>query len=373
MAKITVITLQNIRNYGSALQALATQKIFEQLGLEVDFINYLRENACSNKNKIITWCQGMSPLKKIFYACALYPSFLLMDKRFKKFLRTYLNIQKQSYSTENDFKKFPITSDIYCTGSDQTWNSGWNGGVLPPLFLSFVPNNIPKIAYSACFGKSKLDEWEKEETKQLLKRYQAISVRENSGVDIINDLGISGAVHVLDPTLQLNRDFWKQYAGKRKIKVPYLLIYQLNTNPQFDKYAKEFAKRKGLKLVRFCTRIDQCIKCGKSLIVPEVLDFVSLIYYADLVITDSFHATAFSINVNTQFISIYPANFGSRLESILKLTKLEDRHLSSYTDFSYVTAPQMNFSYANDILERERKKGFDFLQKALNSCSISIK
>ena len=66
MAKITVITLQNIRNYGSALQALATQKIFEQLGLEVDFINYLRENACSNKNKIITWCQGMSPLKKIY-------------------------------------------------------------------------------------------------------------------------------------------------------------------------------------------------------------------------------------------------------------------------------------------------------------------
>ena len=178
---------------------------------------------------------------------------------------------------------------------------------------------------------------------------------------------------MLDPTLQLNRDFWKQYAGKRKIKVPYLLIYQLNTNPQFDKYAKEFAKRKGLKLVRFCTRIDQCIKCGKSLIVPEVLDFVSLIYYADLVITDSFHATAFSINVNTQFISIYPANFGSRLESILKLTKLEDRHLSSYTDFSYVTAPQMNFSYANDILERERKKGLDFLQKAKNSNSISIK
>lgn len=347
MAKITVITLQNIRNYGSALQALATQKIFEQLGLEVDFINYLRENTCSNKKKIETWCQGMSPLKKFFYTCALYPSFLLMDKKFNNFLRNYLNVQKQSYSTEDDFKKFPITSDIYCTGSDQTWNSGWNGGVLTPLFLSFVPNHIPKIAYSASFGKSKLDKWEKEETKKLLKRYQAISVRESSGVDIIKDLGISEVSHVLDPTLQLKRDFWKQYAGKRKIKTPYLLIYQLNTNSQFDKYAKEFAKRKGLKLVRFCTRIDQCIKCGKSLIIPEVLDFVSLIYHADLVITDSFHATAFSINVNTQFISIYPNSFGSRLESILKLTKLENRHLKSYTDFSYITTPKIDFTYAN--------------------------
>ncbi|WP_444347353.1 polysaccharide pyruvyl transferase family protein [Phocaeicola coprocola] len=365
MKTITIITLQNIRNYGSALQALATQKIFEQLGLQVDFINYLRENACSNKNKIKTWCQGMPLLKKLFYSCALYPSFLLMDKKFNRFLQDHLHEQKQTYSTEEDFKKFPITSDIYCTGSDQTWNSGWNGGVLPSLFLSFVPDNIPKIAYSASFGKSKLDEWEKEETKKLLQRYQAISVRESSGVDIINNLGISGAVHVLDPTLQLNKDFWKQYAGKRNIRVPYLLIYQLNTNSQFDKYAKEMAKRKGLKLVRFCTRIDQCIKCGKSLIIPEVLDFVSLIYHADLVITDSFHATAFSINVNTPFISIYPDSFGGRLESILKLTKLENRHLKSYTDFSYVTTSKMDFTYANEVLEKEREKGYKFLKQAL--------
>lgn len=366
MRTITVITLQNIRNYGSVLQAFATQKLLEQLGFKVDFINFLRENVCSNTNKIKNWCQDMPTMKKIIYACILYPSFLLMNRKFNKFIQHYLNVQKQSYSTEKDFKKFPITSDIYCTGSDQTWNSAWNGGVLPPLFLDFVPDNIPKIAYSASFGKSKLDEWEKEKTKQLLKRYQAISVRESSGVDIINDLGISGTVHVLDPTLQLDRDFWKQYVGRRKIKNPYLLIYQLNTNLQFDRYAKEFARQKGLKLVRFCTRIDQCIKCGKSLIVPEVLDFVSLIYYADIVITDSFHATAFSINVNTQFISIYPTNFGNRIESILKLTKLENRHLNSYTDFSYVTDAKIDFAYANKILEREREKGYEFLKKALN-------
>lgn len=86
---------------------------------------------------------------------------------------------------------------------------------------------------------------------------------------------------------------------------------------------------------------------------------------ADLVITDSFHATAFSINVNTPFISIYPDSFGGRLESILKLTKLENRHLKSYTDFSYVTTSKMDFTYANEVLEKEREKGYKFLKQAL--------
>lgn len=114
----------------------------------------------------------------------------------------------------------------------------------------------------------------------------------------------------------------------------YVLIYQLNTNKSFDRFAKEFAHRKGLRLVRFCTRIDQILKNGKSLVVPEVQDFVRYIFHADYVITDSFHATAFSINVNTQFISIYPNDYSSRLGSILKLVGLEDRHLLSYDDFS---------------------------------------
>ena len=190
-------------------------------------------------------------------------------------------------------------------------------------------------------------------------------VRESSGVDIIKELGLPEATHVLDPTLQVDRSFWKQYVGKRKIAQPYVLVYQLNTNKAFDNYAKEFASRKGLRLVRFCTRIDQIIKCGKALIVPEVLDFVSAIYYADTVITDSFHATAFSINMNTSMICIYPHEFGGRIASILKLTGLESRHLTSYSDFSFVDTPQIDFKPVNDILNRERKKGWNFLKQAI--------
>ena len=363
--KLTVITLQNVRNYGSALQALATQEVFKSLGCQVDFINYARENIVSPAARIQRWCMGTNTVKRLVYGCILYPTFVMQNRVFTKFLKKHLNVIPQRYTSDEDFSRFPITSDIYCTGSDQTWNSAWNDGILPPLFLSFVPDNVRKIAYAASFGKAKLDEWEVEETRRLLSRYHAISVRESSGVEIVKRLGLPEAVQVLDPTLQMDSNFWKQYVGKRKIKQPYVLVYQLNTNKEFDRYAQEFARRKGMKLVRFCTRMDQVVKCGKALVVPEVLDFVSAIYYADTVITDSFHATAFSINMNTPMICIYPNEFGGRIASILKLTGLENRHLTSYSDFSYVDAPKMDFTAVNAILNKEREKGWDFLKQAI--------
>ena len=364
MKTITIITLQNVRNYGSVLQALATQKIFESLGCEVGFFNYLRSNNATPWVRIKNWTNKKPLLTKVLIGALLYPTFVLQDRRFRKFLNKHLNVQEKVCTTMADFEELELTSDIYCTGSDQTWNSGWNGGILPELFLAFVPEHIKKIAYSASFGKSKLDTWEKEETCKLLARYQAVSVRESTGVDICSELGCD-ATHVLDPTLQLDRTFWSSYAGCRPLEYGYVLIYQLNTNKSFDRFAKEFAHRKGLRLVRFCTRIDQILKNGKSLVVPEVQDFVRYIFHADYVITDSFHATAFSINVNTQFISIYPNDYSSRLGSILKLVGLEDRHLLSYDDFSLVEAPAIDFSYANKILDEERAKGLDFLRRAI--------
>lgn len=363
--KLTVITLQNVRNYGSALQALATQEIFRSLGCQVDFINYVRENIVSPSARIQRWCMGMNVVKKLVYGCILYPTFVMQNRVFTKFLRRHLNVIPQRYTSDEDFKNFPITSDIYCTGSDQTWNSAWNDGILPPLFLSFVPDKVRKIAYAASFGKTKLDEWEVEETRRLLSRYHAISVRESSGVEIIRELGLSDVTHVLDPTLQVDSNFWKQYVGKRKTRQPYVLIYQLNTNKEFDRYAQEFARRKGMKLVRFCTRMDQAVKCGKAWVIPQVLDFVSAICYADYVITDSFHATAFSINLNVTPICIYPHEFGGRIASILRLTGLESQHLTSYSDFSYVDAPKLDFTAVNAILDKERAKGWEFLKQAI--------
>lgn len=369
--KVTVITLQNVRNYGSVLQALATQQIFNQLGCDVDFINYDKNGKRSYLSRAFSYTKGKGTLAKIIYPFILIPSFIKEDIVFKKIIRTHLNQQEKKYCCIEDFKDFPITSDIYCTGSDQTWNSGWNNGILPELFLKFVPDNVRKISYAASIGKNKLDDWEVEETKALLSRYQYISVREASAKDIVEkQLGLPSATHVLDPTLQVNKEYWMSvlsntYESKYE-KGKYVLIYQLNTNPNFDRYAKEFAKRKGWKLVRFCIRHYQGLRCGKAELIPNVEDFIGLIANAGCVITDSFHATAFSCNLNTPMICIYPNSYSSRLASLLKLVGLEDRHLKNFDDFSYVDNTGVDFTDVNKILEEQRKIGWEFLKTAIS-------
>ena len=174
MGKITIITLQNVRNYGSVLQALATQHVFEEMGLEVDFINYYKKGRQSLMQRMRSFTEGKGFATKLIAPILLIPSFVREDKVFMKFLRKHLKQQEKVYTCMDDFKDFPITSDVYCTGSDQTWNSGWNKGILPELFLQFVPDNVKKIAYAASLGKNKLDDWELEETKALLARYQHI-------------------------------------------------------------------------------------------------------------------------------------------------------------------------------------------------------
>lgn len=368
---ITVITLQNVRNYGSVLQALATQGIFVHLGCKVDFINYNKNGKKSLWDRTKSFTKDKGRFARLVYPFILIPSFIKEDKVFKAFIKKYLNQQEKEYSSMDDFKDFPITSDIYCTGSDQTWNSGWNNGILPELFLKFVPDEVKKISYAASIGKAKLDDWEVEETKALLSRYQYISVRESSAKDIVEkQLGLPFATHVLDPTLQVNKEFWMSVLGnkyKPKYKKgKYVLIYQLNTNPDFDKYAKEFAKRKGWKLVRFCIRHYQGLRCGKAELIPKVEDFIGLIANAGCVITDSFHATAFACNLNTPMICIYPNSYSSRLASLLKLVGLEDRHLKNFDDFSYVDNTSVDFTDVNKILEEQRKIGWEFLKKAIS-------
>lgn len=361
--RISVITLQNIRNYGSVLQALATQHVMETLGLDCNFIDYWLCGSNTLKGRIGMW-KSKNALTMLLKLAVLYPSFAKDSKVFRRFNEKYLHLLPGTYTNEEELKSLPITSDIYCTGSDQTWNSAWNMGIKPELFLSFVPDTVKKISYAASIGKPKLDDWEKEETKQLLSRYDAISVREKSAVDICKDLGID-STQVLDPTLQVSREFWLSIASPRLYKERYVLVYQLNTNKAFDQYAKEYARRRRCKLVRFCVRHYQALRPGKALVIPKPEDFVSAIAYADTVITDSFHATAFSANINVPMICIYPNEFSSRLASILALLKLEDRHLTDYDDFSFVDRNKMDFTHVNEILEREREVGYTYLKKAI--------
>ncbi|WNR43506.1 polysaccharide pyruvyl transferase family protein [Paenibacillus roseipurpureus] len=364
--KVDLITLHAVKNYGSVLQAFATQEKFKEYGCDVRILNYIRPDV-TDENLMTTWC-GNNLLKKI----VLLPSFYRWKKIFGGFIRDYLNLSDKVFSNEDDFIDFQSDADIYCTGSDQVWNSGWNNGVIKPLYLNFAPENSRKFAYAASFGNSVLSENEVAQTKELIEKYDYISVREESGLGILEEQYMfKKSCQIIDPTLVMPASFWRKYTKKPKIDGDYVLVYQLNNNKLFDKFAAEFAKKNKLKLIRFCTRYDQIIKNGKSILIPEMFDFVSLIDNARYVITDSLHATAFSINLNTEPVCIYPQNYGSRIESLLNLFEIGSRHLKDYNDFDIVNR-QIDFSKVNQILDRERIKVDAFLKMVLLEPKKSI-
>lgn len=367
--KVYVITLQNVRNYGSALQAVATQKVFEELGCDVKFFDYYKSlEDIGFVKRAMGYAEGNGLAGRIVKTMMLIPTFAKQDKVFRTFLKQNLNVIPGRVATEDDFSRLTLDADIYCTGSDQTWNSGWNNGILRPLFLTFAPAGKRRIAYAASFGKPQLDEWEVEETKRLLSRYAVISVREASAATIVHDLHIGiEAVHVLDPTLQVDGVFWRKMSHPVKYE-KYCFLYQLNRNNDFDRFALEMAHRRGLKLLRWCNRYDQLRLSGDiKVAVPDVEDFVSLIDHADFVLTDSFHCTAFSCNLHKQFLSVYPSEYSSRLASLLKLTNLEHRHVERFEAENYDDIPSIDFSSVDAILKQEREKGRDFLTKALEN------
>lgn len=356
MKKLYLITMSGVKNYGSALQTYASVELLKKYNVSPVVINYYRPDTL-NKNLMNSWC-GKNIIKRMI----MLPTINRWKKVFSEFYKEHVIFTEKIYTNEDDFLDFPLDADYYCTGSDQVWNSSWNKGIIKPLYLSFIPENKYKFSLSASFGRSELSVEEVNETKSFLEQYKMISVREVNGVKILQEqYNISNVVQLIDPTLSLNKEFWLKIANKNRIKKDYILIYNLNRSKEFDKYAKKLAKITGLKLVRFCTRYDQLLRCGKSMLIPQVEDFVTLIANAKYVLTDSFHATAFSINLNVEPICVYPENFGNRIESFLKLTNTTCRHIKNYDDFEVINR-HIDFEKVNNILDEERKRVDEYLK-----------
>lgn len=368
--KIDVITMHNVKNYGSVLQTYATQRILEKLNCEVEVIDYYRKDQVEanlvdnriNSSKIFS----KNVFTKFIGRMLLTDSIKKQCSKFNKFLQKNINLTALKYYSNEELKQNLPEADIYCTGSDQVWNSEWNKGIEKAFYLDFVPENKTRISYASSFGKTQLDENEKEITKELLSKYKYLSVREESAKKIINGLGIEQVEHVLDPTLMLNMKEWEKLKVNIKEKEKYILVYQLNTNnPKFDKYVKDLSKKKKMPAIRVSNVGYQRLKYGKFINCPSIEEFLSYFINAEYIVTDSFHATAFAINFNKKFVCIFPDKFSTRLQSILDLINLQERKVVDFDELNLIDK-NIDYRKVNKIIENERNKSFDFLKKAVN-------
>lgn len=376
MTKMTVgvITLHNSPNYGSCLQTYATQRVFNALGAETSVIDYYRYDAIP-ENETERALNGQLASKLPVFripgvkALARVPVSRMVARRsapLNEFRRSALSLTPRKYYSAKELEADPPACDVYCTGSDQVWNSKWNGGFERAFYLSFVPEGKKRIAYAASIGKSALEDWEIPLMREALLRYSAISVREEEAVDLLDSIGIHGAVPVIDPTLMLSPAEWQAASDGWEPDDPYILLYQLNRNPDFDAYAQRVSKATGLPVVRIAYGVHERRKGETAIICPSVERFLSLFYGAKLVLTDSFHGTAFSVNLGKPFVSVSPGRFSGRIAGFLGMVGLDGRYLEDIHDTRLADEP-VDFSAAQRVLKERRDEARKFLVQAIRN------
>ena len=364
--EIKVITRHAPINYGSVLQAFATIRILEKLGHNAYIIDYRRQSAYSLRN-LLRQIKLSSGIKNVFFSVlrAFFISFehRNVEKKFEQMRGRYLKLTNAYYSCN---EIVGLKADCFVTGSDQVWGIDRYDET---YFLPFVKEG-KKIAYSASFGKTDIDEKYFDKYTKWLKQYSHITVRENTAVDLLNKMGIDCLGVVLDPVLLLTMTEWNEFIEEKNDNTACddkLLVYYLHNNPELRKYVKNFSKNRNIRYATMSATWHHLISGGDKIFAPEIKDYIKTIKHCKYFVTDSFHGTVFAILFNKKFSVILPNDgTGTRIKSILEMTHMEDRIITDLSDFSVVER-EIDYNQVNEIIANERERSIKLLDMMIRN------
>uniref|UniRef100_UPI004056B907 polysaccharide pyruvyl transferase family protein n=1 Tax=Alistipes sp. TaxID=1872444 RepID=UPI004056B907 len=354
--KIGIVTQPLSRNYGGILQNYALQQTLTKLGhtpYTFDLGKY-------------TWKDwGIKTIKSIIKKIMGRPCYLpetpsrfyTKERILRRFVDSYISLITPRTHKPHKKQVFQYHLDAIIVGSDQVWRPKYNYRI-ESMFLDFTQGlNIKRIAYAASFGT---DKWKYSPTKskacaEFARQFDAISVREETGVNLCKKyLGVD-ATHLLDPTLLLAKEMYEELLTHIPVsESPYLFAYTLDPTDEKLKYIKKCAAEMGLE-VR--------IKGADTNLSEEdcIENWLANFRDAQYVITDSFHGSVFSIIFNKPFIALGNRARGmSRFNSLLKIFGLKDR-LIDYTKNKALPLDTPNWVEINEIISLYREKSIEFL------------
>jgi hypothetical protein len=319
--KIGIYTIHSAYNYGAMFQAYGTQKTLEKLGYESEFVNLYTSEA-ENKNENKTFSLKPKPFLRYLYA-RTNPKVRLKNKRFRDF-HSKMKLSKRYYNY-NEIYKSPPNYDIHLVGSDQVWNL--EKGIPNPAFyfLDLVEHSKKKISYAASFGTSTINNEYNSFLKKSLSGFDYISVREDDGVNIINETTGLKATSVLDPTFLLNAQEWSELASERLIKEDYILYYGFDNSELSRQLIINLKKRLNLPVIAISGGLSFQFKVDRFFQEAGPKEFLSLFKHASFICASSFHGMAFAINFRKSFFTIKHPRRNSRMENILNKFDLLDR------------------------------------------------
>ena len=342
--KIGIITIHNSPNYGASLQSFALWKYLDMQGHDVEIIDlyrpYRKEYVPSKTYKPWRFHKSdmLSQIKNLIKKIVKKgkKSSLFSENAKVKFDNFNAPIKlSRPYLSIDDLYLNPPIYDLYISGSDQLWNPT-QPYCLEPYFLTFVPKEKKKISYATSIGISTLEQNEKQRIKGYLSSYTAVSVREYQAKKLLESFaGRKDVIQVPDPTFLLDVEYWEKLSVKPNIKEPYLLLFILNWSQTLVDYVLKLSKESGLKLF-VLTQIQPSCKDDSYIAVTDAgpKEFIGYIANAEMVLTDSFHCTVFSIIMGAKnfYAYISPDNErGVRITDLLATFNLEKHLLTSLT------------------------------------------
>lgn len=370
MMKASIMTLALSNNYGAVLQTYALAKKTQDFGVDTVVYKY-------NDTRRRTY--GVPVYKKIISTAWHYAqdAFSLWQKRrgFNLFRRSFIPFTDKHYKNNEQLKSAPQDFDVFISGSDQIWN--------PDIFLydtsyffDFIPDNCKRISYASSFGKSTFNEQYKEKCGELLSKYSNISVREESGIEIVKELCGKDAECVLDPTLLLVADEWNVIADSAKDKAKnfkgilcYVMPGDEKVVSSIVKIAEKLKEQTGLPILYIGIKEYDIFKFGVKNcdIFVSPMDFVVYFKNAEYVVTNSFHGTAFSLIYNKRFY--VPINDelkkGKALhERVLSITKKLGAE-NALVPTSNIELKELDLENIQNNLKIEREKSLKYLKDSL--------
>ena len=309
MKKIASITFHWAANYGAVLQAFALQKFLKKKSFDTEIIDYV---------PFRTWIIScLISIKERDY------SFFKKLWNFRKFKKENLVISKKRYfNNKSLFKCANDYSAVIC-GSDQIWNKAFTtraeGKPTLSYFLNFACKNTRRISYATSFGATEIDKKTIDIFKGELQKFSAISVRENTAVEILSNIGIESKV-VVDPTLLLKEKDYSELLNNKKYDDKFdVLTYIIHSNQTQANKINDYLVEKydGSNYI-----IKDC----------DIYEWLQRIKNSKIVVTNSFHGTVFSLIFHKPFITVAIPGSGmnDRLTTVLNATGLGSRFLYDF-------------------------------------------
>ena len=342
--KVGLCTRYDNRNYGSMLQAFATQIAIEKLGHSCELIRYTKQynvfDLIKQAPRVLNGGSIAEIQAKLIntYRSRTYPEINRLrkqrDRCFDNFRDKVFTSLSREYVGYDNLREGSNGYNAVVVGSDQLWLPVGLGTNF--YNLQFVADGIRRVSYATSFGVSNIPWYQRSRTADYLRKINYLSVREDSGAKICQEIAGVKAKVVVDPTLLLTKDDWYNYIPDEcPVTERYIFCYFLGNNDDCRREAKKLSKISGLPIVTL-RHLDEIVHTDEAFgdIAPYDIDpwgFVNYIRHAEFVLPDSFHGTVFSIIHHKDFITFYRFKLqngqstNSRIDSLLSNLGLQDR------------------------------------------------